>query len=121
MAAVTIVQLALISYSVGIITEQRRHRVTRVVLGFLTVGVVFDVAATTLMIIGSPNSPFTAHGFLGYSSLAGMILETSLAWRHRLRHVDARVSRGLHIYSLVAYLWWILAYITGALLVFVDR
>jgi hypothetical protein len=120
-AGTIIVNLALIAYSVGIITEQRKHRVTRTVLRFLTVGVVFDIIATACMIIGSPNSPFTAHGFLGYSSLAAMILETSLAWRQWLRNGEAEVSRGLHLYSRIAYIWWVLAYITGAMLVFAAR
>ncbi len=120
-AGTTIVNLALIAYSVGIITEQRKHRVTRTVLWFLTVGVVFDIIATACMIIGSSNSPFTVHGILGYSSLAAMLLETSLAWRQRLRNGEAKVSRGLHLYSRIAYIWWVLAYLTGALLVFVSR
>lgn len=120
-AGTIIVNVALICYSIGIITEQRRHRVTRFVLTFLVVGVVFDITATVFMIIGSPNSPFTAHGFLGYSSLLAMLIETFLAWQHRSAHGDAEVPRGRHLYARVAYIWWVLAYLTGALLVFARR
>lgn len=116
-AGTIIVQLALICYSIGVITEQRRHRVTPFVLLFLTVGVVFDITATVFMIVGSPNSPFTLHGFVGYSSLLAMLMETALAWRHRLRSGDAAVPGGLHLYTRLAYIWWVLAYITGAVLV----
>ena len=116
-AGTIIVQLALICYSIGVITEQRRHRVTSFVLWFLSVGVVFDITATVFMIVGSPNSPFTLHGFIGYSSLLAMLIETALAWRHRLRSGDATVPRGLHLYARLAYIWWVLAYITGAVLV----
>ena len=116
-AGTIIVNLALLFYTVGIVTEQRRHRITRRVLLFLTVGVVFDITATVCMIIGSTKSPFSLHGILGYSSLAGMTVETIMAWRHRRRNSDADVPRGLHLYSRLAYIWWVLAYITGALLV----
>jgi len=116
-AGTIIVNLALLFYSIGIITEQRRRRITRRVLFFLTIGVVFDVTATVCMIIGSTNTPFSLHGILGYSSLIGMSVETVLAWKHRRGKGDAAVTRGLHLYSRLAYIWWVLAYITGALLV----
>ncbi len=115
------VNFALISYSIGIITEQRRHRVTRNVLWFLTIGVILDITATACMIIGSDNTPFTLHGILGYSSLTAMLIETFLAWRHRLAQGEGEVPRSLHLYSRIAYSWWVLAYITGAALVFINR
>ena len=121
MAGIIIVNLALIFYSVGIFIEQRRHQVTQKVLFFLTLGIIFDIVATACMIIGSTNSPFSLHGILGYSSLTGMLVETSLAWRHRLQNGDARVSSGLHLYSRIAYFWWVAAYITGALIIAMNR
>ncbi len=120
-AGTTIVNLALIAYSIGIITEQRTHRVSPRVISFLTVGVVFDVVATACMIIGSSNSPFSLHGLLGYSSLTAMLTDTALAWRHRLAHGEAEVTSGFHLYSRLAYIWWVAAYITGATLVFLAR
>lgn len=121
LAGTIIVNLALVFYSIGIITEQRRHRVTGTVIRFLVLGVIFDVTATVFMIIGSPNSPFSLHGLLGYSSLTAMLIDTFLAWRHRSSHGEAEVGRGLHIYSRIAYIWWIAAYVTGALLVMARR
>ena len=112
-----IVNLALAFYTVGIVIEQRTRRVSRTVVTFLTAGVVFDLVATGCMIAGSSRGPFTAHGLLGFSSLAAMLAETALAWRHRLRQGDAEVPSWLHRYSRIAYGWWIAAYITGAILV----
>ncbi len=120
-AGTIIVNLALLFYSIGIITEQRRHRVTQRVLTFLVLGVIFDVTATVCMIAGSPNPPYSLHGLLGYSSLAAMLVETISAWRHRSRNGDGEVSRKLHLYSRIAYIWWVTAYITGALLVMGRR
>lgn len=119
--AVTVVNLALVAYGVGIVAEQRSHRVTARALFWLRLGVVLDVVATTAMILGSSSGPFTAHGFVGYSALAVMVVETSLAWRHRSRQGDGEVPRWLHLYSRFAYGWWVVAYFTGAWLVMRDR
>ncbi len=121
MAGTLIVNLALVFYTIGIVSEQRSHRITKRVLTFLTAGVVFDIIATACMITGSAKGPFTAHGWLGYSSLTAMLLETSFAWRHRSREGDAEVPHWLHLYSRLAYSWWVIAYITGALLVMARR
>ncbi len=115
------VNLALVSYAVGIIMEQRSRRVSATTLAWLRLGVVLDIGATALMIAGSSNGPFTPHGVLGFSSLAAMIIETSLAWRHRASFGDEIVPSWLHQYSRVAFGWWIVAYITGVALVMSAR
>lgn len=112
------VQFALIAYSIAILTEQWQRRITSFVLLFLSAGVFFDIAATVCMIIGSSRPWYSLHGILGYSSLAGMATDAALIWRLRLLHgSSAPVPRPLHLYSRFAYGWWVLAYITGALLV----
>jgi hypothetical protein len=116
--ATTIVNLALVSYSIAIISEQLKHRITRRILLFLSMGLIFDITATILMIIGSENPAFTLHGFIGYSSLTGMLIDAILLWRYYMRNgQDSEVPRGLHLYTRIAYIWWIMAYITGALIV----
>lgn len=120
-AGTIIVNLALICYTISVITEQRRKRVTPFVLRFLTAGVIFDITATVCMIAGSENSPFSLHGILGYSSLTGMLIDTILIWRHWRAHREVEVPRSLHLYSRLAYIWWVLAYITGAILIFARR
>ena len=113
-----IVTLALASYSIAIITEQVKKVISRTTLVFITLGIVLDITATVFMIVGSPNSPFTLHGFLGYSALAVMLVDFSLIWRAYLSDgINATVGRSLHLYSRYAYLWWVVAYITGGLLV----
>jgi hypothetical protein len=120
-AGTIIVQLALLAYTVGIVAEQRSHRVSRLTLGFLTAGVIFDLIATGFMIAGSSRGPFTLHALLGFSSLAAMVSETAFAWRHRRKMKDEPVPSWLHRYSRWAYLWWVAAHITGAALVLAAR
>lgn len=112
------VTLALVFYSIGILTEQFIKKISGRVLFFITLGIIFDIAATIFMIAGSPNSPFTLHGFLGYSALAVMLIDVILMWRLKLiSGLNQDVPFGLHRYSKYAYFWWVIAYITGVLLV----
>ena len=118
MIGASIVIFALLSYSLSIITEQRKRLVTTFVLRFLTIGIVLDITATIFMIIGSSKSAFTLHGFLGYSSLTGMLIDTVLIWRFYLRSKPGTiVPTRLHLYSRFAYGWWVIAFITGLMLV----
>lgn len=114
----TIVIFALISYSIAIFTEQRKKILRRRILVFLTLGVALDITATIFMILGSSKGGFTLHAFLGYSSLAGMFIDAVLIWRLKIKNGSyCPVPDKIHIYSRYAYLWWVLAFITGGLLV----
>ena len=117
-AGTRIVILALIAYSIAIITEQKKQQVNNIVLVFISLGILFDIIATAFMITGSSKSPFTLHGILGYSSLAAMLIDTILIWRHRITQGNTmKVPAILHKYSRYAYIWWVLAFITGGALV----
>ena len=119
-AGTTIVNFALISYTLFIYNERKTRKTGKKVLTFLTIAIILDTTATICMIIGSSKSPFTLHGILGYSSLTGMLTDAYLIWKCRLRNgKDSPLSVSLHNYSLIAYIWWIAAYITGALLVII--
>ena len=116
-----IVVIALLSYTLAFVIEQRKTLITRAVLIFQSGGLVFDVVSTLLMILGSGNTPLTVHGFIGYSALVIMIIKTIFFWRHSNRHgVSGKVGKSLHWYSRVAYVWWVVAFVLGGLLVFLK-
>jgi len=115
--AVIVVTFALLFYSIAIVTEQRKSLISRRVLLFLMAGVCCDVTSTALMIIGSGNIPITIHGFLGYTALLAMLIDTVLIWRFWTKNGSiVNVPRGLHIYTRIAYSWWVVAYIAGAII-----
>jgi hypothetical protein len=117
-----VVTIALLFYSIGFAKEHKRQLVTSRVLLFYTIGVTLDITATILMIIGSSKGMITVHGFIGYSSLLGMLTDSILLWRHRLKEGQEKaVSNPLHQFSRVAYVWWVIAYITGGLLVMLSK
>jgi len=118
MIGAIVVTLALISYSIGVITEQRKRKFVKAVLIFVTTGIILDIIATICMIIGSSNTPFTMHGFLGYSALVAMLIDVIMIWKSYQKYgPEASVPKQLHRYTLYAYLWWVIAYITGSMLV----
>ncbi len=114
--AVVVVTFALVFYSFGVIIEQRKSAISRRVLMFLTAGVLLDITSTALMIVGSRNIPITAHGFLGYTALTVMLVDTTLVWRHWIRNGTGKVPKKLHIYTRAAYSWWVVAYIAGSII-----
>ena len=113
-----IVVFALASYSIAIFTEQRKKILRRRILVFLTLGVALDITATIFMILGSSKGIFTLHGIIGYSSLAGMFIDAVMIWRLKMKNGSyCPIPDKIHIYSRYAYIWWVIAFITGGLLI----
>lgn len=117
-----VVTIALVFYSIGFTKERRKRLVTSGVLTFYTIGVSLDITATIFMIMGSSKGLVTLHGLIGYSALLGMLVDTFILWRHYLKKGSCEiVSQSVHLYSRIAYIWWILAFITGGLLVAISK
>lgn len=113
-----LVHLALLFYSIGIISEQKSRLVRKNIIQFIGIGVIIDILATILMIAGSSKGLITVHGLIGYSGLTLMLIDFILLYRFFKQKGDrVEVPIKLHIYSRVAYIWWIVAYITGSLLI----
>jgi hypothetical protein len=116
-AGISIVNLALISYTTAIIIQTRKKLLTRYVLIFLVTGVIFDITSTICMIIASGKS-ITLHGIIGYSALAGMLTETIFSYLHKRKYgLNSTISSQFKLWSSMAYLYWVIAYITGAIIV----
>lgn len=117
-AGTTIVNLALISYTIATILLYKKKTTHPKVLTFFTVGVIFDIVATILMIMGSSKGMITVHGLVGYSSLAGMLFETISLWRlNAANGKNSEIPIKMRKISYAVYTWWVLAYITGAVIV----
>lgn len=116
-AGIAIVNLALISYSVAIFSQRRNKQLNSRVMTFLSLGVCLDITATICMIIGSGKF-LTLHGVIGYSSLAGMLSDTIISYIRVMKNgLGTSISQRFNNVSLIAYVYWVMAYITGALLV----
>lgn len=112
------ITLALLSYGIGSISIQRFKLLTSGVLIFFTLGVVLDLLAVSFMIIGSRNSPFSLHGIVGYLATFTMIIDLFLIWRTFFKSgFGSVIKKQVITYTKVAYVWWIIAYLTGSVLV----
>ncbi|MCX6246690.1 MAG: hypothetical protein NTW10_03055 [Bacteroidetes bacterium] len=116
-AGISIVNLALISYATAIVIQSRKKSITRNVLTFLTLGIVFDITSTVCMVISSGKG-FSFHGLIGYLSLAAMLVDTILSYRNVATNgLNSILSVKFLRWSQAAFFYWVLAYITGAIIV----
>jgi hypothetical protein len=114
---ISIVNLALISYAAAIIIQSRNKSITLQVLTFLTIGILFDITSTVCMIISS-GKVISFHGVIGYVSLAAMITDTALSYARVHRHgLNSPLPAAFIRWSQAAFAYWVLAYVTGAILV----
>ena len=115
-AGIFFVFIALILYTLFIIYENRNQKTTKAVLIFITLAVIFDITATTCMMIGTTRTYFTFHGILGYIGLLLMVTDALLLWKFKLKNgTEILISKSLNSFSKIAYVWWIIAFITGVL------
>jgi EamA domain-containing membrane protein RarD len=110
------VHIALILYTLFIIYESKKQKTTKSVLVLITLAVIFDLVATTCMMIGTTRTYFTFHGIMGYIGLLLMMVDAVLLWKYKLKFgIENAISKSLNSFSKIAYTWWIIAYITGVL------
>ena len=115
-AGIIFVQIALILYTLFIIFENRKQKTTKSVLVFITLAVIFDIAATTCMMIGTTRTYFTFHGIVGYIGLLLMVVDALLLWKYKFKYgAEILISKSLNSFSKIAYIWWVIAFITGVL------
>lgn len=116
-AGIIFVHIALILYTLFVILENRKKKTTRSVLIFISLAVIFDITATTCMMIGTTRTYFTFHGIMGYIGLLLMLADAVLLWKYKLNHgTEVLINKPLISFSKIAYAWWIIAFITGVLI-----
>ena len=121
MAKITVVgiffvHIALILYTLFIIYESKNQKTTKSVIALITSAVIFDILATSCMMIGTTRTYFTFHGIMGYIGLLLMIVDAVLLWKFKIKHgMETIISKSLNSFSKIAYIWWMIAYITGVI------
>jgi uncharacterized membrane protein YidH (DUF202 family) len=113
-----VITLSFLSYGIGSISLVRFNIVGRIVVAFLSMGVILDIIAITLMILGSKGSPFTLHGFLGATAFIVMLVDAIWSWKMYIANGrDSKARKNHIIYTKAAYGFWVVAYLTGSLIV----
>ncbi len=117
-----IITIALLFYGIATIAIQRFKIITSYILVFLSLGLVLDLIAISLMIIGSDKGAFTLHGFIGYLATLTMVIDVFIIWKNYFKlGLDKLLKKRVILYSRFAYIWWLIAYITGSLIVLWQR
>jgi len=113
-----IITFALLSYGIGSISIVRFKLLTKWVILFMTLGLVLDIIAVGFMIAGSDNSLFSFHGFIGYLALLAMFINVILIWReYRRNGLESEISSKIVRYTKIAYLWWLIIYLVGSVMI----
>ena len=113
-----IITFALLSYGIGFISVLRFKLLTTWVIIFLTLGLILDIVAVCFMIAGSDNSPFSLHGIIGYIALLIMLVNVILIWKeYQLKGLDSQISLKIVRYTKFAYLWWLIIYFAGSMMI----
>ena len=116
------VHLALLFYILFIINENKQRKASNRVLTLITLAVIFDIIATSFMMLGTTRTYFTFHGIIGYLGLLLMLIDAVLLWKHKIKEgAEKLLSNGLHLYSKIAFSWWMIAFITGVVVTMTRR
>jgi len=117
-AGIIIVNFALVAYSLSFINLVRKKSIGFTYLLFLTIGVLFDITSTVCMMIGSGKGIITIHGIIGYSALIAMITDMLISYRFSFKFgKNTSISSRIYIFSYLVYFYWVIAYLTGAIIV----
>ncbi len=113
-----VITLSFLSYGIGSITLQRFKVLSPGILVFITIGVLLDIVAIAFMIAGAGKIKFSLHSILGFTATFTMMVNLLLVLRlYEQKGMRAGISRSLFNFSRIAYFWWVIAYLTGSLLV----
>lgn len=115
---ISLVQAALITYTATFIIAYRKKNISKLFLNTLSIAVLFDITATIFMIAGSAKGFLTIHGLIGYTSLGMMLVKTVQFYLFTKKngYTHAFSKKQLAIFTFI-YIYWVLAYITGAVLI----
>lgn len=113
-----IITLSLLAYGIGSISLVRFRIIGSLVVVFLSLGVILDLTAISLMVIGAKSSIITAHSIIGYLAFLSMFVLTTWVWKIFLtKGKDFKAGKKMVLYTKVAYFFWVLAYLLGSILI----
>ncbi len=118
MAGAFIMTMSLLAYGLGSISLLQFKVVSPGVLLFFTIGVSLNIVSIALMIVAFNGIPFSIHSIWGCSAFLVMFVDVMLIWRLYLKgKINAPVGEKFLLYSKIAYVWWLVFYLAGSLLV----
>ncbi|KZE37693.1 hypothetical protein AV540_26125 [Brevibacillus parabrevis] len=116
--AVVFINLALISYTIGVWSEKRSGQLQKKHLAFFGLGLLFDTVGTTFMKLLADSPALNLHGITGLIALVLMFFHTVWAifvlWKKR----EIQIKQ-FHKFSLAVWILWLVPYSIGVALSFI--
>jgi len=112
------ITISFLAYGIGSISLLRFKKVSTIVLIYLTLGICFDFLGIVFMTLGRGDNSLTFHGVIGYIALMLMLIGTIGMWWNFFKFgKNSPIGKKLMYYSRFAYLFWVIAYFTGSLII----
>ncbi|PIF05795.1 MAG: hypothetical protein CSA36_05205 [Draconibacterium sp.] len=109
---------SLLFFGIATISIMRFKILSLWILLLMTLGMIFDVTAIILMIKGAKDLVFSLHRLLGYTAEIAMAVSLFMVWREFARKgLNSTISSKVIRITKIAYLWWLVIYIAGSLMV----
>ena len=121
-AGAFLITIALLFYGVAVIAIQRFKIIAPYIIIFISLGLLLELVAVFFMIIGSDEGAFTLHGIAGYLATLTMLINVIVIWYNYLKQgFDTVLKKPVVLYSRYAYIFWLIVYFTGSVIVLWQR
>ncbi|KQL49953.1 hypothetical protein AN963_09815 [Brevibacillus choshinensis] len=117
--AVIFINLALVSYTIGVWMEKRAGELKATHLAYFTFGLVFDMVGTSFMKLLATSPGLNLHGITGLSALILMFLHTAWACVVLMKKKENQIKQ-FHRFSLIVWTIWLIPYGIGVALSFIN-
>ncbi|WP_139490127.1 HsmA family protein [Brevibacillus dissolubilis] len=115
--AVIFINLALISYTIGVWSEKRSGRLQKRHLAFFGFGLLFDTVGTTFMKLLAESTVLNLHGITGLIALVLMLFHTIWAFYVLWKKQENQIKQ-FHKFSQLVWILWLVPYTIGVVLSF---
>ncbi|QRG70329.1 HsmA family protein [Brevibacillus choshinensis] len=117
--AVIFINLALLSYTIGVWSEKRSGRLKPNHLAYFGLGLFFDTVGTTFMKFLADSSTLNLHGITGLIALVLMFFHTVWACYVLWKKKENQIKQ-FHTFSLFVWILWLVPYSIGVALSFIK-
>lgn len=112
-----VMTFSFLAYGIGSVTLERFRIVGSVVLIFMSVGLVFEAAAFSMVYLGANELISGLRGVVGMSAFFIMLVNVVWVWVvYFKKGLDTPVNTALLHYTKTAYFVWVAAYLAGIII-----
>jgi len=109
-----VMTFSFLAYGIGSVTIERFRIVGSVVLIFMSLGILFETVAFSMVFLGANELISGLRGVVGTFAFLIMLVNAAWVWIvYFKKGIDAPVNTALLHYTKTAYFVWVMAYLAG--------